>query len=1249
MDFFDLGSAASAEAHDTSILERNLAAIAQRCPATAERIRSTAPAPGLTFVETDDGVPAVALPAQDAGASAAAASADDPLGLGGIFDEPAHTTPAKPGRFLASKRRPLDEARRFAETIDPQETAAVCILGFGAGYHGRAFKDRLGPASVILCFEPDVALLRAVLERVDHSDWLAGGNVIVLTDPDDAPAISQALTGLEPVLAIGVKIVDHPASTDRLGEAAGRFAARFTDVLRAVRTSVVTTLVHSQITLRNAVMNAGDYAAAPGVGELAGAAAGRVGVVVAAGPSLARNIAQLARPGVRDRVVIIAAQTVLKTLLRNGIRPHYVTALDYHELSGRFYEGLTKKDVEGVTLVVEPKANPAIFDSFPGKIRCVSDERLDKLLGPELSRGKAALPAGATVAHLSYYLARHLGCNPIVMIGQDLGFSDGQYYAAGAAIHDVWAGELNSFNSLEMLEWQRIAREKSLLRKMTDVNGRAIYTDEQMATYLAQFEVEFARDVAAGYAVIDATEGGVRKRHTMVMPLAEAFERYLPHDADVIDLPSHDRSRAPDGETRRALAARLADVAKDAATVARKSREAAATLNKMIDRQGNHDAVNRLIRKVYDIRDSVRLLEPAYGLVMFVNQAGTLNRFRADRAIDLAAKQDDELQRQKRQIERDIRNVEWIAEAADTVAAMLRRGHQVIEGKAEKLRSDADAEATPAARTASKTERRREQRLGALIMVHPTIGGLGTPRALKDPIAPGLNALQMTVKRLLRSGLPKIVLAGDREDITALLGEVGRDRRVVISDASASVMQDRARAVGASRIWAPACWRGAVGGLTCYDESLDPRLLAAAMQQCGLDAAVVVGADWCLVDPKLIDAVVERYTTAPEGTRIALTQAVPGLAGFVIDHETAENLAGSVETAGSIASIGGILGYVPVAPQSDPIAKGFCVPVSPAIRDAGVRFIPDARPRRRAIRKIVEHLGADWADATAGEIVRAWAEVVPDGVEVPQQITLELCGGRIGGGLWAQRLREAWDGHAEPDRPSMPVSMARTVIEAFAAAREDSALTLHGVGDPLLYPHLREVISTARAAGIGAIHLRTDLLRESTTAEDLLRLGVDVLSIDVLAVRPETYELLGGLDRYEHVKEQVEAINRGRRPLGASGLPMPYVVPRITRCDEVLDEIEPFYDGWLMVTGAAVIDPAPGTVDGARTAALPLPTAARKRLAQMWLTVRSDGTVPGISQSGPELWHTEIGSAGSVWGRIARIRRSGETPRLAAV
>ena len=65
-----------------------------------------------------------------------------------------------------------------------------------------------------------------------------------------------------------------------------------------------------------------------------------------------------------------------------------------------------------------------------------------------------------------------------------------------------------------------------------------------------------------------------------------------------------------------------------------------------------------------------------------------------------------------------------------------------------------------------------------------------------------------------------------------------------------------------------------------------------------------------------------------------------------------------------------------------------------------------------------------------------------------------------------------------------------------------------------------------------------------------------------------------------------------------------WVVPRITRCDAVYEEIEAFYDHWLMQAGAAVIDPLPVPMPGQRIAPLPLPACVRARDRARVVTIR---------------------------------------------
>ena len=76
----------------------------------------------------------------------------------------------------------------------------------------------------------------------------------------------------------------------------------------------------------------------------------------------------------------------------------------------------------------------------------------------------------------------------------------------------------------------------------------------------------------------------------------------------------------------------------------------------------------------------------------------------------------------------------------------------------------------------------------------------------------------------------------------------------------------------------------------------------------------------------------------------------------------------------------------------------------------------------------------------------------------------------------------------------------------------------------------------------------------------------------------------------------------------AAGLPAQWIVPRILKCDATLEEIEPFYDRWIMTLGAAVIDPLPAW-SADPIIPLPVPAARLTQLSREVVRVRCDGAV----------------------------------------
>ena len=1152
---------------DPGILEKNLIALCARNRELAHRVASSSPRAGVVFEHASDGA------------------------VSGTID----------WRRLGSKRRVLDEARALADSIDPAECAAACVVGFGLGHHAAMLQERLGGKSLIIVFEPDVALLRAVFERVDHSAWLALGRCVFVTEAGDPAGLTRKIEGFEGIVSLGAKIIEHSPSRARIGADANVFGKTMSDVVRSTRTSIVTTLVHAPVTLRNMTMNADRYAACAGIAGLKDSCAGRAGVVVAAGPSLAKNLALLGEPGVRERVVIIAAQTVLKPMLAAGIKPHFVTALDHHELSGRFYEGLTSEDVEGVRLVVEPKANASIFEKFPGEILCIGEEVLDLLIGDALVRPMDALPSGATVAHLSYYLARYLGCDPVIMIGQDLGFTDGQYYAAGAAIHRVWQGELNHDRSLEMLEWERVARMRANLHKVSGQDGRAIYADEQMVTYLAQFEADFQRDTQRGLTIVDATEGGAAKRYTHVMALRDALDRF--GGGDPISLPITSGGARSIDKVRGALREHWVRLIEQAREIKAASTETASSLKKIADRRVDQSEANRIVVGVQKTGERVRSITPGFRLVEFINQTGVLNRYKADRLIGLANEQDS-AERQRLQAERDVKNVEWIGAAAEELARQIKLAIEVLDGARDKLTRDRADQGESGSGSEKVSIGAEPLAVEVVVLCDPDRSGLGTARDLGEKVWRGQSALELTLRRALavRAARGVRLLTPNESRTRELVEQAGLRDRVTIEAVDAARWRARARAIGLARASASDAWRGGIGQTTVFDEQLCPEILGEVMERRGIDAAVLIGCDWALADPALLDAAINRHREQPERHQITFAQAAPGLGGCVLGRDAIKALRELRSIGSPLGTVGGLLGYVPVRTQADPIGTALCVSVDPAARDLGVRAIADTALGREIVASAMDRLGERATDSSATQSARAIAAGHTRGM--PRTLILDLGSARIGGGVLG-----AWKrGRAGPiSRPKLKLARAHSLLRAHALARGDSVLRLDGPGDPLVHEDALDFVRLGEELGVACVHLRTDFLGPDVSPESIIDSGVGVVSVDLLTTDAPTYAALTSMDAHGLVMDRIGSL-ADARVLDASGLRLPWILPRMTKCDAVLEQMESFYDAWIMMMGSATIDPLPGWSSD-RIRPLPVPTGRAAQIEGDTLRVRSDGAV----------------------------------------
>ena len=140
--------------------------------------------------------------------------------------------------------------------------------------------------------------------------------------------------------------------------------------------------------------------------------------MVSAGPSLDKNIGII--KSARNQILVITVATALKPLLRNNIEPDFVIAIDSNEESIQSFN--IEMVPEGLWLIYDPCIPFSVCSLFKTrKIVMESNIELAKWI-TDHSEKKGILENTSSVAHSAFHLARYMGCEPIILVGQDLSF-----------------------------------------------------------------------------------------------------------------------------------------------------------------------------------------------------------------------------------------------------------------------------------------------------------------------------------------------------------------------------------------------------------------------------------------------------------------------------------------------------------------------------------------------------------------------------------------------------------------------------------------------------------------------------------------------------------------------------------------------------------------------------------------------------------------------------------------------------------
>lgn len=351
------------------------------------------------------------------------------------------------------------------------ETDLLLVVGPAGGDLLQALRER-GQRRVLFIHESDAA---------DALDL--GCGMAVVSEVQQLDAYLQALSSPWPKHLVRIQLGDEEATDLSL---ALHDRAHKAIMQRWMNDNTVKMFARDWV--RQGILNMPAIAQQHNLSELDGLFQGKPAILISPGPSLDRNIHELKKA--QGRAVLIAPLQSLRRLYKAGVRPDFLLVLDPTDLSTEPYDFFNDVPDEFLgTLIVGVNCHPNVIRRFRRVYFFAAGGPLDHWVAQWIGQPLVHLDA-ASVAISGLLLARHWGCQPIVLTGQDLALaSDGQRYAQDA--------QLNNFT-------------QSRLLRLSGYYGGEVLTPSDYFLFHHQFE-RIADEMAQTHPqvqLLNCTEGG---------------------------------------------------------------------------------------------------------------------------------------------------------------------------------------------------------------------------------------------------------------------------------------------------------------------------------------------------------------------------------------------------------------------------------------------------------------------------------------------------------------------------------------------------------------------------------------------------------------------------------------------------------------------------------------------------------------------------------------------------------------------
>lgn len=399
---------------------------------------------------------------------------------------------------------PWTDAAVHLQTVEPDSRGLAIFIGLGLGYGPLTVLRERPDLGMMVILEPSLDLVVTALRHVDLRPLLASRKVFWLIGEIDLQVFESVVSRIASLE--DTHILRHVPSFQWRGDEYSSLNHRAFMVVNQLNASGGTTRKAGEKFFRNRLANLSLLRSSHDLSGLRDVLAGKPAILVAAGPSLDRSLDDLKKAA--GHCVLFAVDSALAPLLQAGIMPDFVTTIDFMDLNFEKLAPFTDEKWP-FSLVATIKGTPLITKRLSARrLFLAFNEDLPQQWIHDALALKELAPFSFSVAHLSLGIALLMGCDPIIFVGQDLGYTTSEAdHAAGTIIMQ-----------------HGVPTDREIFH-VPGVDGRPVATDRGLLTLQKRFEDIIAAQPGRTYC--NASAAGVHIQGTEAIALAALVEQYM--------------------------------------------------------------------------------------------------------------------------------------------------------------------------------------------------------------------------------------------------------------------------------------------------------------------------------------------------------------------------------------------------------------------------------------------------------------------------------------------------------------------------------------------------------------------------------------------------------------------------------------------------------------------------------------------------------------------------------------------------